>query len=100
MRHPWHPRHPIIGLRRTRAESEGGSAQRTGDCRCTRDFLHIHQWSPFCSSPLPQLSGTAVACGLRQIPRPLYAQFGYPLSGMSNFNKTEHTNHPGNSTPL
>jgi hypothetical protein len=46
MRPPWHPRPLIVGLRRTRAESERGSAERAGDCGCPRDFLHIHSWSP------------------------------------------------------
>jgi 1-acyl-sn-glycerol-3-phosphate acyltransferase len=63
VRHPWHPRHPIIGLRRTRAESEGGGAQRTGDCRCARDFLRC------------PTEGTTIACGLRQISRPPFHDF-------------------------
>src|SRR5262249_61212667 len=61
MRHPWHPRHPIISLRRTCAESERGGAHCTGDRGCRHDFLDTHSWSPFCPSPLPQMSGTALA---------------------------------------
>jgi hypothetical protein len=47
MRCPWHPRPPIVSLRRTRAESESGSAHRSGKCRCPHDLLHIHSWSPY-----------------------------------------------------
>ena len=47
-------------------ESKGGSAKRTGDHCCPRDFLQIHVWSPSCSSPLPPRWGRALTCGIRK----------------------------------
>ena len=77
MRHPRHPRHPIVGLRRTRAESEGGSAQCSCDRRYARGALHTHCWSPFCLSPLPQLSRTLLA-RFKTVTTSSYSLFRYP----------------------